>query len=156
MSSGVEKPINKKVQRSNSVIIRGIFFILGCIALTCGTIGIIMPVLPTVPFYLFTAYCFAKASKRFHDWFLNTTVYRKYMSGFAEHKSMTLRGELTLLILVSIMLTCAVYFVNIRAMAIVIPILILCKYSYFIFFVKTVSKQELLELQQSKEKSEIL
>ena len=47
--------------------------VVGCISLALGTAGI---VLPTVPFYLLTAFCFANSSQRLHDWFIATTVYK--------------------------------------------------------------------------------
>ena len=38
---------------------KAFFVVLGCISLALGTIGIALPILPTVPFYLLTAFCFA-------------------------------------------------------------------------------------------------
>ena len=58
---------------------KAFFVVLGCISLALGTIGIALPILPTVPFYLLTAFCFANSSQRLHDWFVHTTVYKKYI-----------------------------------------------------------------------------
>lgn len=44
-----------------------IFVVLGCICLTLGTVGVILPIFPTVPFYLATAFCFANSSERLHS-----------------------------------------------------------------------------------------
>ena len=41
---------------------KAFFVALGCISLALGTIGIALPILPTVPFYLLTAFCFANSS----------------------------------------------------------------------------------------------
>ena len=57
---------------------KAFFIALGCVSLALGTIGIVLPILPTVPFYLLTAFCFANSSERLHDWFIHTTVYKKY------------------------------------------------------------------------------
>lgn len=35
---------------------------LGIVCLSLGTLGIAVPILPTVPFYMATAFCFAKSS----------------------------------------------------------------------------------------------
>lgn len=44
-----------------------IWILLGFISLFLGTIGIVLPILPTVPFYMATVYCFAKSSETLHN-----------------------------------------------------------------------------------------
>jgi uncharacterized membrane protein YbaN (DUF454 family) len=46
---------------------RGLWIALGCVCLGLGTIGVVLPILPTVPFYMATVFCFAKGSERLHD-----------------------------------------------------------------------------------------
>lgn len=58
------------------ILSKSVFVALGCISLALGTIGIALPILPTVPFYLLTAFCFANSSERLHTWFTHTTVYK--------------------------------------------------------------------------------
>lgn len=50
---------------------RSLWFIAGSFALILGAIGIVLPLLPTVPFLLLTALCFAKSSDKAHQWLLN-------------------------------------------------------------------------------------
>ena len=40
------------------------FLILGCVCLALGCVGIVLPVLPTVPFFLATVFCFANSSEK--------------------------------------------------------------------------------------------
>ncbi len=137
-------------QKSNNIFIRVILFLVGIISLVLGTIGIILPILPTTPFFLLTSYCFMKSSTKFNNWFTSTKMYKKYISGFAEHKAMSITGECILLIFVSIMLIAAMLMVSILPMTICINILLLLKYLYFIFQIKTVSSSELKEIKQKK------
>ena len=55
-----------------------VWIVLGFLCLGLGTIGIVLPILPTVPFYMATLFCFAKSSKKLHDWFIGTNLYKKH------------------------------------------------------------------------------
>ena len=41
-----------------------LYILIGCISLGLGIIGVILPILPTVPFVLLAAFCFARSSER--------------------------------------------------------------------------------------------
>lgn len=47
---------------------RGFFLVLGLCSLLAGILGIVLPLLPTVPFILLSGYCFARSSERLHTW----------------------------------------------------------------------------------------
>lgn len=70
---------------------------LGFTSLALGTVGIILPILPTVPFYMLTAFCFTKSSKRLHNWFVGTSLYKRYLESFVQNRSMTLKSKLTVM-----------------------------------------------------------
>ena len=70
---------------------RLIFLILGLLCLTFGTIGVFLPILPTVPFYLATVFCFSQSSQKLHDWFIGTELYKKHLKSFVEKKGMLMK-----------------------------------------------------------------
>ncbi len=51
-------------------MLRPIYIVLGWIFVAIGVIGIVTPILPTTPFLLLAAGCFAKSSVRFHTWLM--------------------------------------------------------------------------------------
>lgn len=49
---------------------RGLWLAGGLVALGLGAVGVVLPLLPTVPFLLLAAFCFARSSERLHQWLL--------------------------------------------------------------------------------------
>lgn len=150
----MEEKQKKKNKLSRSKIVRVIFLVVGCISFALGTVGIIIPVLPTVPFYLLTAFCFVRGSEKFANWFLNSKLYKNHVGNFAKHRVMTVYGEMLLLTFVSALLMTSMWFINKLAMTIVFSVLIACKYAYFVFRVTPVSKKEYLAIKEEDLKEE--
>lgn len=117
---------------------RPIYFVIGFVSMILGAIGIVLPVLPTTPLWLLSAWCFAKSSKRFHNWFVSTNLYKKHLDSFVEHRSMTKRTKIYLLSFASTMLLIAMYFMDNLWLRLFLFSLMLFKYYYFIFRIKTI------------------
>ena len=68
-----------------------LWLLLGLLCLALGCVGVILPILPSVPFFLATVFCFAKSSKKLHSWFLGTKLYKKHLESFVQKRAMTLK-----------------------------------------------------------------
>ena len=82
-------------------LMRYLWLGVGMTALVLGTAGIVLPLLPTVPFYLLAAFCFAKGSERIHRWFAATKLYQKYVVPFNDGNGMTWQAKLKTMVLVT-------------------------------------------------------
>lgn len=121
--------------------IKIVYIIIGCICLGLGTVGVFLPILPTTPFYLVTAYCFARSSTRLETWFKGTGLYKKHLESFVEKKGM--KASTKAGILTSVTLLMAFGFFMMARKGIWIPCIILAvvwiaHLVYFVFFVKTI------------------
>lgn len=61
---------------------RGLLLIAGSLALGLGLIGVVVPVLPTVPFLLVAAYCYARSSERFYRWLICNRVFGAHLDRY--------------------------------------------------------------------------
>ena len=120
---------------------RLIFLVLGCICLGLGCIGIVLPILPTVPFFLLTVFFFANSSQKLHDWFVGTKMYKKHLDSFVKKKGMTVQTKLGIIIPVTLLMGFGFFMMmraNILVPSIVLAIVWVCHIIYFVFGVKTI------------------
>ena len=119
--------------------VRMFWTVLGCISFALGTIGIVLPVLPTVPFYMLTLFCFAKSSKRLHCWFIGSSFYKNHLADFVQNRAMTLRSKLKIMATVTAMMAAAFILMpfNIVA-ALAMAAAWVIHVLYFIFGIKTI------------------
>lgn len=135
--------IKNNKRRANLKLKRIIFIVIGCVSLGIGCVGVVLPILPTVPFFLLTVFCFANSSEKLHNWFVNTKIYKKHLDSFVKKKGMTVKTKATILTSVTVIMLFG--FVLMMLKGIVIPCIILAlvwlfHLVYFIFFVKTITE----------------
>lgn len=118
------------------------WIILGFLTLALGTVGIVLPILPTVPFYMATVFGFAKSSKRLHSWFLQTKLYQKHLESFVKQKAMTMKTKFSIIGMVTAVM--AVGFIlmsNVPVGRICLAVVWVCHVLYFFLRVKTIKPE---------------
>lgn len=125
---------------------RLVFLILGLLCLTLGTIGVFLPILPTVPFYLATVFCFSQSSQKLHDWFIGTELYKKHLQSFVEKKGMLMKTKVSIITTVTLLMGFGFFMMarkGIWVPCIIIGVVWVCHIIYFVFGVKTIKAEEL-------------
>ncbi len=76
-----------------STVSRTFWFILGLTSMTLGLIGIPVPGLPTTPFMILAAACFARSSQRFYDWVINNKLFGTHVKSYREGNGIPKRSK---------------------------------------------------------------
>ena len=115
-----------------------VFVVLGCIGVGLGALGTVMPIIPTVPFFLLATFCFAKSSERLHNWFINTKLYKANLESYVQGKGMTKATKVRIMVMVTILMSIGFAMMgNVPIGRMVLAAVWLFHVVYFIFGVKT-------------------
>ena len=78
---------------------RFLYILLGSISLVAGIIGIFLPVLPTTPLLLLTAFCYYRGSRRMYAWLMNHPYLGTHIRNFREYKIIPRKTKIIILTL---------------------------------------------------------
>lgn len=84
----------------------------GCIFLAIGGVGIALPVLPTTPFVLLAAGCFATSSPGMYDKLANSKYFGEYVRNYKEKTGISTRTRAISLIFLWCMLGISAFFMK--------------------------------------------
>lgn len=123
-------------------ILRFCYVLVGSLALAMGLIGVFVPILPTTPFLLLTAYCYARGSNKFYDWFTSSRLYKKHLESFVKSRSMTRKTKWSILLTADVLLLFPLIILNNVYIRVAILLLVAYKYYYFFAHIKTIEEQK--------------
>lgn len=90
--------------------VRWVLLVVGLLCVGLGAIGVVTPVLPTTPFLLVAAACYARASRRFYNALLNSRLFGPAILEWHEHRAIAWRTKLTAIALMSLTLAASIIF----------------------------------------------
>ena len=116
---------------------------LGCVSLALAVIGVVLPILPTVPFLALAAFCFAKSSDRLNNWLINTKFYQNNLADFKAGKGMTVKTKVRILATVTLVMAIGLIAMLMKGIivgSIILSVVWLGHIDYFGFKVKTIKE----------------
>ena len=110
MSKKEKKDCTQEMQLRSSRLARVVFFLSGTFFVVLGAIGIVLPVLPTTPFMLLAAACYARSSLCFYNWLLNNKIFGPTIRQWREDGSVALKTKVLAIALLVLTLGTSVTF----------------------------------------------
>lgn len=89
---------------------RHLFFVGGWLALGLGAVGAVLPLLPTVPFVILAAFCFARSSPRLEAWLVTHPRFGAHIVAWREHGAISRRGKVAALLAFAFSIVMALLF----------------------------------------------
>jgi hypothetical protein len=116
---------------------RKLLIIAGTLSTGIGIVGIFVPILPTTPFLLLAATCYARSSRRLYDWLLNNRYLGGYIKNYIQKKGVPLKIKVLTVVLLWITIGASVIFAVQVFIVRVILILIAVGVTIHIICIKT-------------------
>lgn len=98
------------VRKSRSPLVRGLLIAAGTLCVALGIVGIFVPLLPTTPFMLLAAACYARASRRFHERLLANRTFGPLIHQWHRYRSIPRRTKISAIVLMSLTLGASIVF----------------------------------------------
>lgn len=90
--------------------LRAAYLAAGFVFLGIGVLGVVLPVLPTTPFVLLAAACFARSSDRFHQWLLDHRYFGPLVREWRQYRSIPYRTKVFAIAMMAATLTVSIVF----------------------------------------------
>lgn len=114
--------------------------VVGVIFTILGFLGAVLPLLPTTPFLLVAVICFAKSSRRFHDWLVQTSLYKAYVEDFKTYRGYTMRKKIQLLISLYIVVGFSFWMIDMPIIRIGLVLMVIMQTVVLFTWVRTLPK----------------
>ena len=117
------------------------WIVLGLVGLSLGAAGAVLPMLPCVPFLLLVAVGFSKGSRKLHEWFVHTKLYKENLEDYVAGRGMTWKTKIRIMIVTTLLMMVGFLMMGAKGILVGCVVLVgiwILHLAYFCFFVKTI------------------
>lgn len=91
-------------------VMKTIYLLAGIISLLLGLIGAFLPILPTVPFILLAAFCFARAYPPLYHWLRDRSIFAESLQDWERERAISRSSKRKALTMIVLSFALALYF----------------------------------------------
>ncbi|MCO6430593.1 MAG: YbaN family protein [Deltaproteobacteria bacterium] len=91
---------------------RPLFIVCGCLSITVAIVGIFVPLIPTTPLVLLSAYCFSRGSKRLHEWLTSHPLFGKSIRDWEQERVIPLGAKIMATVMIAASLSYPILYWN--------------------------------------------
>lgn len=105
----------------------------GLLSFVLGSIGVLLPILPTTPFLLLSGYCFTRSSERFDIWLKQNKLYQFYVADYVKNRSIPRNKKWKILLNIYVLMGFSIWLAPIWAVKLMLSFLTVIL-TLFLFF----------------------
>lgn len=114
--NSTKKPCEKvdyshEIKLVSNPILRGILVFISFISLVLAVLGIFLPILPTTPFLILSAFLYAKSSSKFYNWIMNHRLFGPSLRDWKNHRSVSKKSKILAIAMILATFSISIVFV---------------------------------------------
>ncbi len=74
-------------------MLKPVYLVAGLLCVALGVLGIALPLLPTVPFFILAAFFFARSNRRLEHWLVDHPRYGPHIRLWRERRAISRKGK---------------------------------------------------------------
>ena len=120
---------------------KGVYFIIGVLALGAVIVGAFLPVIPTTPFILLSAWCFFRSSTKIYQWVISNETFGPTIENFQEGRGITVKTKIRAVVMMWLTISISVYFFITNMYLIAFLYIIAISVSIYLYKLPTLKEQ---------------
>ena len=121
-------------------LLRLLLITFGTVFVGLGIVGIFIPILPTTPFLLLAAACYARSSPKFYRWLLTNRWFGTYIDNYRHKRGMPLKMKMAIVALLWLTIGLSAAFATDSLAVRIILMVIAIGVSVHILYIKTMKR----------------
>jgi uncharacterized membrane protein YbaN (DUF454 family) len=101
---------SEEMRLARNGVARFWYLAAGHLSVVLAVLGVFLPLLPTTPFLLLAAACYARGSVRFYNWLLNNPTFGPVVRNWREDRSVALKHKIMAIGLITLSIGSSVVF----------------------------------------------